>query len=214
MGMRTTKGLINSLFVFLLILVVFAGCARPVALTRLVDTPPAVSAATIPISANNTGAGDALAILRDHAASLGSGSFLDTTTWKAQRDALVSASDEAIRDVNTGEYIAAADILKNRFKDAGDKQILSQDQRKLSQLTDVALDCIANAAKTTVDTKYGEVAGAVGLVESWTWKGLPYAKPPVGELRWRAPQAPDPWTGVRQSSDSFEIAVQPAVSKS
>ncbi|TXH57254.1 MAG: carboxylesterase [Burkholderiaceae bacterium] len=27
--------------------------------------------------------------------------------------------------------------------------------------------------------------------------GIPYARPPVGEQRWRAPEAPAPWTGVR-----------------
>lgn len=26
--------------------------------------------------------------------------------------------------------------------------------------------------------------------------GIPYAKPPIGDLRWRAPEAPDPWQGT------------------
>jgi para-nitrobenzyl esterase len=31
------------------------------------------------------------------------------------------------------------------------------------------------------------------------WLGLPYAAPPVGDLRWRAPQPPQPWTGARNA---------------
>jgi para-nitrobenzyl esterase len=33
------------------------------------------------------------------------------------------------------------------------------------------------------------------------YKGIPYAKPPVGDMRWKAPQAPASWTGVRQATN-------------
>ena len=32
-----------------------------------------------------------------------------------------------------------------------------------------------------------------------TYFGVPFAKPPVGELRWKAPQPLDPWTGVKET---------------
>jgi len=46
----------------------------------------------------------------------------------------------------------------------------------------------------------GKLAGAVeGGVASW--KGIPFAAPPVGPLRWRAPQPAASWSGVRQATE-------------
>lgn len=51
------------------------------------------------------------------------------------------------------------------------------------------------AAGTTVQTANGQVCGiaANGLDE---WLGIPYAAPPVGNLRWQPPQPHTPWTTV------------------
>ena len=47
----------------------------------------------------------------------------------------------------------------------------------------------------------GDVQGVVaGNVASF--KGIPFASPPVGELRWKAPQPVKPWSGVKKA-DAF-----------
>jgi para-nitrobenzyl esterase len=40
------------------------------------------------------------------------------------------------------------------------------------------------------------------------FKGIPFAAPPVGEWRWRAPRAPEAWTGVRQADEFGKSCVQ------
>ncbi len=46
----------------------------------------------------------------------------------------------------------------------------------------------------------GQLQGVVedGVV---SYKGIPFAAPPVGDLRWRPPQPVAPWTGVRQAAE-------------
>ena len=51
----------------------------------------------------------------------------------------------------------------------------------------------------TVNTAYGELAG-VDCGDYMVYKSVPYAQPPLGELRWRAPQPPEPWEGVLEAT--------------
>ncbi|HEY4299914.1 MAG TPA: carboxylesterase family protein [Candidatus Didemnitutus sp.] len=50
------------------------------------------------------------------------------------------------------------------------------------------------------------VISADGLVK--TFKGVPYAAPPVGPLRWKPPQPVVPWAGVREASKYGPRAMQ------
>jgi para-nitrobenzyl esterase len=55
-------------------------------------------------------------------------------------------------------------------------------------------------APATVKVDGGDVQGVVADgVESF--KGIPFAAPPMGEFRWRPPQPVVPWTGVRQAAE-------------
>ncbi len=63
-----------------------------------------------------------------------------------------------------------------------------------------------------VETSYGPVLGAdkttaAGHVR--VWKGLRYAAPPVGDLRFRAPQPPQPWTEVFDATAFGPACPQP-----
>lgn len=63
------------------------------------------------------------------------------------------------------------------------------------------------AAPDEAKTDSGRVKGAVqnGVV---SFKGIPFAQPPVGELRWRPPQAVKPWTGVRPAVEYASDCMQ------
>src|SRR5437868_11423720 len=58
---------------------------------------------------------------------------------------------------------------------------------------------IADPPRVKIDTGtlQGVVDSASGVL---VFRGIPYAAPPVGELRWRPPQSPAKWSGVRDAS--------------
>ncbi|MEV1025714.1 carboxylesterase family protein [Streptomyces sp. NPDC050264] len=55
-------------------------------------------------------------------------------------------------------------------------------------------------ARPTADTEAGPVEGIPCRDRTVTvFRGIPYAAPPVGDLRWRAPRPPARWEGTRQA---------------
>ena len=62
---------------------------------------------------------------------------------------------------------------------------------------------LAAAIDMPVKTQGGLVSGLPGTDSSiMVFKGIPYASPPVGNLRWKAPVPPQSWEGVFKA-DSF-----------
>ena len=74
----------------------------------------------------------------------------------------------------------------------------------------------SSAAQTALDPAApvmvtgGAIRGAVsaGNADIVAFKGIPFAAPPVGELRWRPPEPVIGWDGVRDASESGAICVQ------
>lgn len=59
-----------------------------------------------------------------------------------------------------------------------------------------------------VQTSCGLVEGTMESSGVRSFKGLPFARPPVGELRWKAPQPPARWDGVRKADRFGPRAMQ------
>ena len=55
------------------------------------------------------------------------------------------------------------------------------------------------SGQSVVQTRFGPVQGFPDADSTLVWKAIPYARPPLGDLRWRAPQDPLPWDDVRAS---------------
>ena len=65
-------------------------------------------------------------------------------------------------------------------------------------------DALAHFSRSTservvITTDSGDVRGFAATEDTWQFLGIPYAKPPLAELRWTPPQPLEPWDGVREA---------------
>lgn len=69
------------------------------------------------------------------------------------------------------------------------------------QNTLLAQEVLARALseRNIVRTKNGFVNGYAADENTWQFLGIPYAQPPLGDLRWRPPQPAKCWKGVREA---------------
>ncbi len=59
------------------------------------------------------------------------------------------------------------------------------------------------------ETAYGPISGQlVNNDQTLLWRGVPYAKAPTGALRWKAPEAPEAWTDVRDATEHAALCAQ------
>lgn len=63
-------------------------------------------------------------------------------------------------------------------------------------------------ASPTVHTDKGDVEGVVKAPGVESFLGIPFAAPPVGNLRWRAPQPAAPWSGTRMATAYSKDCIQ------
>ncbi|KAM5138775.1 fatty acyl-CoA hydrolase precursor, medium chain-like [Mantella aurantiaca] len=65
-----------------------------------------------------------------------------------------------------------------------------------------------------VDTRYGKLRGMTLMVKEvdrtvHAFYGIPFAKPPVGPLRFSAPEPPEPWKTMREATEYPPMCLQP-----
>jgi para-nitrobenzyl esterase len=67
------------------------------------------------------------------------------------------------------------------------------------------------AMQDPVRTQSGAVSGVAGNDAAVrVYKGIPYSAPPVGDLRWKKPQAPAVWQGTKQAAEFPKACMQAA----
>ncbi|MEP1895029.1 MAG: carboxylesterase family protein [Alloalcanivorax venustensis] len=111
----------------------------------------------------------------------------------------------------TADFTAALQNVVTSLESAGAFQDTDPRARALTTAGD-ALEQFerASSPRRVVDTADGKLSGFEADDHTWQFLGIPYAKPPLGDLRWRAPQPVAPWDEVRDATAWSDQAAQNA----
>lgn len=155
----------------------------------------------------------ALDSLSNQIETLPSSAFKNPKTSDTQKQALLKQIKDTYSLVQKANFKSAVNKLNKDIKKKITVLIVPSKQPKLIEGMNTCVVSIKNASKTIITTEYGKIAGVDAGFGSWKWTGIPYAKPPVGELRWKAPVNPEAWQGVRLSTEDFTRCTQPVANK-
>ncbi|MDC8831987.1 carboxylesterase/lipase family protein [Alteromonas gilva] len=81
-------------------------------------------------------------------------------------------------------------------------QMLNRTLQRVSLflLSVILMACAGTQSPNQVTVTGGTIEGSL-TPQLAVFKGIPFAAPPVGDLRWRPPQPVTPWQGVKQTTD-------------
>ena len=119
---------------------------------------------------------------------------------EAIREHVSLNADSIYFDQSPADFRASLATLVDELQQAGAFTDTDPRPRTVTTVAN-ALEHFARSTspRIVVSTTGGELRGFEANEDTWQFLGIPYAKPPLGDLRWRPPVAPEPWSGVREA---------------
>src|SRR6185436_8532109 len=126
-----------------------------------------------------------------------------------------------LMDSKGAQHIESPSSCLGPYGMQGERTMTTRLQRRSLAVAALTALTIAAAAVTPVDAAGSGSAdapivtihdGAVrgeAVTGGYAFRGLPYAAPPTGDLRWRPPQRAPRWSGVRDATEFSPNCPQP-----
>ncbi len=84
-------------------------------------------------------------------------------------------------------------------------------KKLISFFSVLQLTTVVFAQQSQVKTANGIVEGVLEKSGVYSFKGIPFAAPPVGNLRWKEPQPAKNWNGILKADRFGPRAMQPPI---